>query len=611
MILIGAHQISKTYATKPLFRNLTFSIESGERIGLIGPNGAGKSTLLKILAGQQDIDEGRMSMTKGLKVGFLEQVPKFSDGATIFSTLNEGCIDPLDWEEMSRVQEMISKLNLGGFDPDTLVTNLSGGWKKRVALARELVRQPDLLLLDEPTNHLDVESILFLEEFMNSAPFATLTITHDRLFLQKIASRIIELDSRHEGGLLSVKGTYADFIESRNNQMAIQESKEQKLKNTLSRETEWLRRGSIARQTKQSARIEAAGALAETVSELSGRNRQSSIKFDFISMEKNPKKLIEAKGVSKAFNGVVVVPPIDLIIGPKSRIGLMGSNGCGKSTLIKLLTQDLETDTGSVSHAERLKVSYFEQNRDSLDPNSTVSKTVCPHGDHVDYGGQKVHVRSYLTRFLFKPDQMEQPVYKLSGGEQSRLLIARLMLVEANLLVLDEPTNDLDMATLESLAEVLGEFNGAILLVTHDRYFLDQMTNLILAFGVNEKGEKIIDPMVGLSQWEIWYDEQLQIQNKLKNQKTNKLADKRTASDQAASAAQAPKKKLSSKEQGELSKIEENILKAEQVLVALTEKSVSEEVRSDAKKMTEVANELAAAQIEVDRLYARWQKLTT
>ncbi|MEK6556377.1 MAG: ABC-F family ATP-binding cassette domain-containing protein [Bdellovibrionota bacterium] len=610
MILIGAHEISKTYATKPLFRDLTFSIEKGERIGLIGPNGAGKSTLLKILAGQQDIDEGRLSVVKGLKIGFLEQVPKFADGATIFSTINEGISDPLDWEEMSRVQEMISKLNLSKFDQETPVANLSGGWKKRVALARELVRQPDLLLLDEPTNHLDVESILELEEIMNSAPFATLTITHDRLFLQKISKRIIELDSRHEGGLLSVKGSYADFLESRNNQMAIQQSKESKLRNTLTRETEWLRRGSIARQTKQSARIEAAGELKDTVNEIASRNRTSSIKFDFVSMEKNPKKLIEAKGISKAFGGQVVIPPLNLFIGPKSRIGLMGPNGCGKSTLIKLLTQDLATDTGSVQHAERLRVSYFEQNRDSLDPNSTVMKTVCPFGDHVDYGGNKVHVRSYLTRFLFRPDQMDQPVYKLSGGEQSRLLIARLMLVESNLLVLDEPTNDLDMATLDSLAEVPAEFNGAILIVTHDRYFLDQISNLILAFGIDEKGNRIIDPMVGLSQWEVWHDQQMTLQEKLKNQKPTAKFDEKRANNDAA-AAEPKKKKLSSKEQAELSKIEENILKAEQNLVLLTEKSVSEDVRSDAKKLTEIVNELAAAQAEVDRLYSRWQKLTT
>lgn len=602
MILIGAHQLGKSYTARPLFENLSFSIESGERIGLIGPNGAGKSTLLKILAGKTDYDSGRLSITKGLKVGYLEQIPTFSAEATIQSTVAEGMADEHDWEDMARAEEMTAKLNLTQFAPDMLVSQLSGGWRKRVALARELTRNPDLLLLDEPTNHLDVESILELEEILENSPFATLTITHDRLFLQRVSKRIIELDRRHPQGMLSVNGDYAYFLSIREDLMATQELRETKLKNTLRRETEWLRRGAQARQTKQTARIKGHAKLSETVGDLTSRNRVARVKFDFASLEKNPKKLIEAKGISKSYDGRLIIPKTDLLITPKSRIGLMGQNGTGKSTLIKLLTQLEQPDTGTVHHAERLKVSYFEQNRESLDPEVSVMKTVCPHGDHVDYAGNKLHVRSYLSRFLFGQDQADTPVRKLSGGEQSRLLLARLMLREANLLVLDEPTNDLDIATLDSLAEVLNEFNGAIILVTHDRYFLDQMTNLILAFGIDEKGEKSIEPMVGLDQWEVWHDEQMQIKVELADKVE---AEKRSRKPEAAKAV----KKLTLAEENELKGMEQTIQKAEARVATLTQDLAEKAATATPFDLSKIAKQLKEAEKDVARLYKRWEEL--
>lgn len=602
MILIGAHQIGKAYTARPLFENLSFSIESGERIGLIGPNGAGKSTLLKILAGKTDYDGGRLSVTKGLRTGYLEQVPTFAEGATIHSTVAEGMNDEHDWEEMARAEEMIAKLGLTQFASDMLVSNLSGGWRKRVALARELTRNPDLLLLDEPTNHLDVESILELEEILENAPFATVTITHDRLFLQRVSKRIIELDRRHPQGLLSVNGDYANFLSVRDDLIATQELHETKLKNTLRRETEWLRRGAQARQTKQQARIKGHAKLTDTVNDLTSRNRVSRVSLDFISAEKNPKKLIEALGISKSYNGRLIIPEMDLLITPKSRIGLMGMNGTGKSTLIKILTQLEQPDTGTVKHAERLKVSYFEQNRESLDPDVSVMKTVCPHGDHVDYGGNKLHVRSYLSRFLFGQDQADTPVRKLSGGEQSRLLLARLMLREANLLVLDEPTNDLDIATLDSLAEVLNEFNGAIILVTHDRYFLDQMTNLILAFGMNEKGEKSIEPMVGLDQWEDWHEEQMQIKANLE---AKVEAEKKAAKVEPVKAA----KKLTLAEENELAGMEKTIQIAEAKVQTLTQELADKAATATPFDLSKLSKALKEAEKEVTRLYARWEQL--
>ncbi|HEX4924426.1 MAG TPA: ATP-binding cassette domain-containing protein, partial [Bdellovibrionales bacterium] len=343
--------------------------------------------------------------------------------------------------------------------------------------------------------------------------------------------------------------------------------------------------------------------LEATVKELGERNRTATVQLDFQSTEKRPKKLIEAKEISKSYDGEIVVPKLDLIITPKTRVGLMGPNGSGKSTLIRLLTKGEEPDTGSVLHAEQLKISYFEQNRETLDPNVTVQKTVCPLGDEVDYAGRRIHVRSYLTRFLFSYEQMDLEVRKLSGGEQSRLLLALLMLREANMLVLDEPTNDLDMATLDVLAEMLSEFNGAVILVTHDRYFLDQVTNQILAFGRDERGRKQIVSMVGLEQWEVWHQEQeRQAAQAAKNAQN-------TARDENGGAS-AKKRKLSYKDQRELDQMEDAIQKAEAKLAGLVAESSKPETVSNPKRLQELSKEMAEAEADIERLYHRWAELS-
>lgn len=600
-VIIGAHKIGKSFTARPLFSGLSFSIETGQRIGLIGPNGAGKSTLLKILAGQTTPDEGTLSTQRGLRVGWLQQVPEFKEGATIHSTLFEGARDPDDWQDIARAQELMAKLSLeeGGRTPETEIASLSGGWKKRVALARELMREPDLLLLDEPTNHLDVDSIMWLEDFLADAPFATVIITHDRLFLQRVSNQIIELDRRHKDGLLRINGDYAAYLEARELMMAAQESTENKMRNTLRRETEWLRRGAQARQTKQQARIQKHGEIEREVAELTERNQNLKVRMDFHSSEKAPKKLIEAKGISKSYNGQIIVPPLDLLISPKSRIGLLGVNGCGKSTLIRMLVGQEEPDTGKVERADALEVVYFEQNRETLDPKLSVYNTVCPLGDYVDVGGVKIHAKSYLARFLFSYDQMEMPVGKLSGGEQSRLLLARLMLRRANVLILDEPTNDLDMATLDVLEDVLREFNGAVILVTHDRYFLDQTTNQILAFDHDRNGKKIIERFADLSQWEAW--------RALHADPKSAAAYKSATPEPVVS--KGPKKKLTFKDQREFDGMESTIQKLESKLADLTSESQRSEVLANAKRLTEITQQMGELQSEIDRLYARWAEL--
>ncbi len=599
-ILVSAHQLTKQFSARPLFSGLTFAIESGERIGLIGPNGAGKSTLLKIMASQMSADQGTLSLQRGIRVGFLAQVPQFSEGATIFSSVLEGLESPkhTSWEQHSEVREFLSKLELTAVGEDTPIETLSGGWKKRVALARELAKKPDLLLLDEPTNHLDVESILWLESFLARAPFATLTVTHDRLFLQRVSNRIIELDPRHVGGLLSVSGDYADYLEVREKLINAQERREVILLNTLRRETQWLRQGAKARTTKQQARIQRAGDLKEVVEDLQIRNKVGTVKIDFQGAEKNPKKLIDAIKISKSYDGKVIFSDVDLLLTRGTRLGLLGPNGVGKSTLIRVLLGHEEPTSGLVLSSEHLAVAYFDQTREALDPEVTVAKTLCPVGEFVEYRGSRVHIKGYLDRFLFTQDQMEMRVGKLSGGEQSRILIARLMLTQANVLVLDEPTNDLDMATLSILEECLTEFEGAVILVTHDRYFMDQVATRIIAFPPKEIKSPLLS-FASLEQWEEWHLTQAKAIR----------AGKAGANSSSGGSGKSSKKRLGFNEQRELDSMEANIQTVEETLARLTEESLLTENLTNAKELARIAKEMTEAQSQIENLYIRWGEL--
>jgi ATP-binding cassette subfamily F protein uup len=603
-VLISVHQLKKTFGVRPLFDGITFTIESGERIGLIGPNGAGKSTLLKILTGKVDPDSGTLSRARGVKTAYLPQDPAFSPNSTVLSTIFEGLPPGAqhEWEYIAAAEELISKLSLNqnGIGPDTQIDTLSGGWKKRVALARELVKSPDLLLLDEPTNHLDVESILWLEEFLSKAPFATLTVTHDRLFLQRIANRILELDRRNAGGLLSVDGDYTTYLETKDQLMAAQERREIVLKNTLRRETEWLRRGAKARTTKQQARINRAGDLKDEVQELNTRNQQRTARIEFSSMGQSPKQLINAQGISKSYGTRPLFDKLDLMITPGTRVALLGANGCGKSTLIRILVGEELPDTGEVKRSDKLSVAYFEQNRDTLNPDISLSETLCPRGDHVEFRGQRIHIRSYLDRFLFTQQQMDMPVGRLSGGEQSRILIAKLMLQPANVLVLDEPTNDLDMATLTILEECLIDFDGAVLLVTHDRYFLDQVATKILSFPIKQNSSQLIS-FASLEQWEQWQA----------NESLAPTTGSKGVSSTATANSGTSKKptKLSYNEQREYDSMEKHIHETESALAKLSAESSLPENLTKAATLNELAKGMAELQNKLDRLYARWSEL--
>jgi ATP-binding cassette subfamily F protein uup len=603
-ILLTTKNLTKAYDSRPLFRDLHFVIESGERIGLVGPNGAGKSTLLKILAKNETADEGELVTQRGgLRTGYVEQTPRFDETKSVQETLADVPHGSEDWEKLIRADELLWKLNLefAGLRPETIVATLSGGWRKRLAIARELMRDPELLLLDEPTNHLDVEGILWLEEILRKSSFATLTVTHDRSFLQNVSNRILELDRRNEGGILSVSGNYARYLEVKESLMAAQESREDILRGILRRETEWVKAGAKARTTKQFARIQRHAELTSEVASLASRNVQSKVDIEFQSAENKTKRLIEAKRIAKTYeHRGTLFSNLDVLLSPGTCLGVMGPNGCGKSTLIRVLLGAENPDRGHIFHAEQLKVAYFEQGRDKLDPKISLMQTVCPDGDHVFYHRRHIHIRSYLERFLFRQDQMDQPVGSLSGGEQSRVLLAKLMLIEANVLVLDEPTNDLDIATLVVLEECLSEFEGAILLVTHDRYFLDHVATKILTFSVDKKDRddgKLLY-FEDLAQWQAWL--RMQLDESAKSIVSKSAGGPKVRADKKISANTSSSKSL-------MNKIERL-----EATYALLEKECGDpKFASDVQKLTELGVKMKALQNEIASLYTEWERAET
>lgn len=596
-VLLNVHQISKSFSGKTLFSGISFGLETGQRIGLIGPNGAGKSTLLKILAGQEKPEEGQVTLSRGLRLGYLKQSPQFQDGETVFEAILSGSEDPYEPETLGLASELVSRLELDGSEAgeSRLVAELSGGWKKRVALARELIKRPDLLLLDEPTNHLDLLSILWLEKYLlQNSNMALLMVTHDRLFLQKTCDIIFDLDPKNPDGLLKFTGPYAEFLDYKTTTMEAMQKLEAQRKNYLRQETAWLRRGSIARQTKQQARIDRAGDLKDEVDALKTKNRDNRIDVEFAELGRSPKRMIEAKNISKKAGDRYLFKDFSILIGPKTRLGLVGKNGSGKTTLIRTLIGQIQVDSGTVIMNEDIKVAYFEQQKQELQQDVSVLKSICPEGDYVHVQGKPIFAKSYLHRFNFRGEQMDLPVSRLSGGEQSRLMIAKLMMQTEPILVLDEPTNDLDIATLDVLEESLRDFPGAVILVTHDRYFMDQVANRIL--GLTDRDGEVLQ-FADFFQWEEWY-----------NSEGSKSKAKVAGKDSAAKSG--GKTKLGYKDQRELDTMESTIQDAEKKVAELEQKLAQPEIQSDFAKLQELGQELSQAQARVEKLYERWQELS-
>lgn len=598
MNLLSAQNISKSFASKKLFQKISFGIDDNEKIGLIGPNGAGKSTLLKIIAKKITPDDGLITFSNDLRLGYLDQMPQFSPTETIYEALMSAALDEYDGLEIAKAYELIAKLTLDTHPEKEFaqVSQLSGGLQKRVALARELMKSPNLLLLDEPTNHLDIQSILWLENFIQEQKnISFLIITHDRAFLQNTCNAIFDLDPKNPDGLFKSRGSYSQYLENKTILLDGLMRLEEKKRNTMNIEKAWLARGPQARLTKQKARINRAESLIEEVKDIENRNQNRKIDFNFGQTASTPKKLCELKNIGKTFSDEknYLFRHLDGFIRPGSRIGILGRNGSGKSTLIKTILGQIAPTEGEVFLNPDINVYHFEQKKSELNLNTTVLKNICDEGDYVHFHGKPVFARSYLSRFHFTPQQMDMPASHLSGGEQSRLLIAKIMLTPAHFLILDEPTNDLDVETLDVLSECLSEFEGAIILVSHDRYFLDQNTSELWAITENENAEII--KFADYYQWEEWF-------------KTNKFNSEDNKNLKAEVKETKPKK-LSFNEQFELNGIEEKIAKLEADLKNLQQEISSPEVQTNYQRLNELTLAISKLEKEIPLQYERWQHL--
>lgn len=614
-VLISAYQISKSFGAQTLFSKISFSVDDSHRVALIGPNGAGKSTLLKIIAKMMTPDVGQITFSQGLRLAYLEQSPQFNSIETIYDAILNGSSDPDDPNNISLTWELISKFGFdeAGISFDHKVVELSGGWQKKVALAREMAKRPNLLLLDEPTNHLDIESILWLEDWLERQnQLACLIVTHDRLFLQNTCDRIFDLDRKNPDGLIKFEGTYADFLAVKESLLSAQARLEDARRNVLRQETAWLRRGAKARQTKQKARIERAHDLADEVDLLREKRRERIAQFSFGGVGRSPKKLIEAKKITKKYGDRVLFENLDFILPAGARVGFIGANGCGKSTLIKILLGQVAPDQGTVKITDGVKYSYFEQKKESLELKLSVLRNLCPEGDYVHLQGQPVFARSYLSRFHFRPEQMDLPVERLSGGEQSRLLLARMMLQTEQVLVLDEPTNDLDVDTLDTFQEALEAFPGAVILVTHDRYFMDQVATELVSFD----GVGGIQRFADYFQWEEWQKSKTSSSYALSSpSQTQASPSSAQALNQSTAtsnslANSSNKKKLSYKEQLELDGMEKKITEEEAVLSQLQKELESPDVSKQYEKLAQLSETIKVQQEKIDALYARWTALS-
>ncbi|HEX2224476.1 MAG TPA: ABC-F family ATP-binding cassette domain-containing protein [Thermoanaerobaculia bacterium] len=605
-VLLSCESISKGYGARPLFESLSFGLAEGDRVGLIGPNGSGKSTFLRILAGIEEPDSGIRALRRGTRLGYVPQDPQFNPGLTIETVLTEALADDPaeDFEKAARVAVTLGK---AGFpDPAQPVEVLSGGWRKRLAIARELVRTPDVLLLDEPTNHLDVDGVLWLEELLRAEALAFLVISHDRYFLENVASRMLELDRRYPEGMLQSPGKYSDFLEKRDEILRNQAEYQASLANRVRREVEWLKRGAKARTTKAKGRIQEAERLIDELREMKERTGPAAnarVGLDFNASDRKTKKLLVAQGLTKSFGDRKIVSRLDLKLTPGLRLGLIGPNGSGKTTLLSLLDGSLEPDGGTIERAEWLRTVRFEQGRETLDRSVSLRRALAPEGDSVVYQDRSIHVASWAKRFLFRSEQLDTPVSRLSGGEQARILIARLMLRPADLLILDEPTNDLDIPTLEVLEESLLEFPGALVLVTHDRYLLETVSTYILALDGKGNAQYFAD----YEQWEA-HREQAQKESAAKPAKAAPAAVSAVPG-AAAPPAKAGAKKLSYKDKIEWEQMVWKITAAEDALAAAQAAVEDPAVATDAAALRARCEVLENARAEVERLYARWAEL--
>ena len=621
MPLITLQDVFLSYGQPPLIDHIHLTIEPGERVCLIGRNGAGKSTLLKIIDGQIIADEGSIKRASGVKVAQLEQsVPQNTQGSVfdviaeglgkegklvqqfhhltqqlthdsspkIFSQLEE-CQAELEringWDINQRVESIITKMEL---DPDVDIQSLSGGYKRRVLLARALVSNPDLLLLDEPTNHLDIEAIQWVEQFLLKWEGSLLFISHDRRFMDNLANRFIEID---RGKLAEYNCNYSTYLTRKEENLEVEDRQNALFDKRLSQEEIWIRQGIKARRTRNEGRVRSLEAMRKEFSER--RKRLGTAKMDIHQAEKSGKIVAEANDISFAFGSDTVVRNFSTLIQRGDKVGLIGRNGVGKTTLIKLLLGELTPQTGTIKTGTNLSVAYFDQYRSALDEEKSVQDNVSGGRDMLEIGGKSRHVISYLQDFLFAPDRCRQPVKALSGGERNRLLLAKLFTAPSNILVLDEPTNDLDIDTLDLLEELLIDYKGTIILVSHDRAFLNNVVTSTLVF----EGKGVINQYVG------GYDDWLR-------QRKNETSSNPEALKKGKARTTLSANKLSYKDQRELDSLPQKIEGLEiQISEISIKMSDANFYTSNRTLITETEKQLTECQTQLSRCYERWELL--
>ena len=590
--IFNLKSIDKFFGEQTLFMDLSTNAHEGERIGLIGGNGSGKSTLLRILAGLEAPDDGDVTIKNLTRLVYLPQDDNLEPENSVLEILTQSLeAEPIEEQERHRrIQRM---LGMGGFtDIHQQCGTLSGGWKKRLAITRALALAPDLLLLDEPTNHLDIQGILWLEKILGTAKFTFVVVSHDRQFLENACQNIMELGQYYPDGYLKVDGGYITFSRRRGEFLENQQKQEIILSNKMKRETEWLSQGVKARTTKAKFRINQAEKLRLELGNLKQRNRHvQKVDLSFNGTDRKTKRLLVARNLGHTIEGRELFKEINLELTPGTRLGLIGENGSGKTTLMNLLEGTILPESGTIKLAENLRVAIFDQTRSRLDPEITLKEALSPAGESVIYQNRSIHVVSWAKRFLFTPDQLLQPVGWLSGGEKARILLANLMRQPADLLLLDEPTNDLDIPSLEVLEESLMEFPGAVVLVSHDRFLLDRVTNKILY--LDGKGGS-----------EIYADHHQCLLETPKNEPGKKSAKK-----PKPTKPKTPANRLSYKHKFELEQMEDKIMEAEAEVEKLDTLVADPEVMADPERLSKCCMDLQQAQDAVEQLYTRWEEL--
>lgn len=604
--LLTCQGLGKSFGAQRLFVNINLVINDGDRIGLIGPNGSGKSTFLNLVCNRMNPDEGKIVSRRHVRSAYLAQSDIFDEEASVVDNL-QGALDGLALDETERYNRVQALLSRAEF-PDTnlSVQLLSGGWRKRLAICRSLVVQPDILVMDEPTNHLDIEGVIWLEKMLSGvlpeSPNAFLLVSHDRRFLENTVNRVVELSAVYPEGSLQVEGGYSRFLTVRAEFLQQQQQLEERLANKMRREAEWLSRGPKARATKARYRIDEAHKLQGHLSEVKSRNRaMKQVRIDFDTTGRKTKKLLEAQAISKGYEGRTLFSDLDIVLSPGSRLGLLGRNGCGKSTLMQIIAASTEEtglrpDSGVIKTAPDVRIVSFDQKRERIDPHITLRRALAPDGDSVVFQDRSLHVVSWAQRFLFRADQLETPVGQLSGGEQARILIAELMRQPADILLLDEPTNDLDIPSLDVLEESLLDFSGALVLVSHDRFLLDSVCDQVIGFDGNGGTTYYAD-------YEQWLAD-LKVLQKDEGVR-GKPATERTAQKKNKTRAG----KLSYLDQREYDQIEDKIQAEEEEHERLQTLMDAPETVSDPQKLETVWADLQKAQQRVEQLYDRWDEL--